>query len=149
MKSKTTEWFELAIPNPTKKNAHTQLGVHIEEFAEMCQSLKVITTDAKEDAAWRALTQCANIIADALKKGEATIVYADQQGFLDSLCDQHVTITGLAHIFGFDFEGAIAEVDASNFSKFKDGKPIFDENGKIAKNPETYFKPDLTPFLQK
>lgn len=149
MKSRTTEWFELAVPTPTKKNVHTQIGCHIEEFAEMCESLVVETADSNKLAAWRALTQCANIMATALKKGEATIVSVNQEELLDSLCDQRVTGIGIAHMFGFNFEGAVQEVDASNFSKFKDGKPVFDENGKIAKNMATYFKPDLTKYLQK
>lgn len=35
----------------------------------------------------------------------------------------------------------------SNLSKFKDGAPVFDENGKIAK-ADGYFKPDLAKFLK-
>lgn len=149
MKSRTTEWFELAVPNPTKKNVHVQLGVHIEEFAEMCEAMVVTTPDSNQHAAWRALTQCAKIMARTLKQGEATVVSVDQKELLDSLCDQRVTAIGVAHMFGFDFDGAVEEVDNSNFSKFKDGKPVFDENGKIAKNMATYFKPDLSKFLQK
>lgn len=149
MKSKTTQWFELAVPTPTKLNVHVQLGVHVEEFAEMCDSLVIETKDANKLAAWRSLTQCAKIMATALKTGEATIVSVDQQELLDSLCDQRVTATGIAHMFGFNFDGAVEEVDNSNFSKFKDGKPVFDENGKIAKNMATYFKPDLTKYLHK
>ena len=150
MKSRTTQWFELAVPTPTKKNVHVQLGVHVEEFAEMCDSMVVETTDANALAAWRALTQCAKIMATALKTGEATIKSVDQLELLDSLCDQRVTATGVAHMFGFDFDGAVEEVDNSNFSKFdENGKPIFDANGKIAKNMATYFKPDLTKYLQK
>ncbi len=36
----TTAWFEVALPAPTSKNLHTQLGVHFEEVAEMVASLK-------------------------------------------------------------------------------------------------------------
>lgn len=150
MKSRTTQWFELAVPTPTKKNVHVQLGVHVEEFAEMCDSMVIETTDANALAAWRALTQCAKIMATALKTGEASIKSVDQLELLDSLCDQRVTATGIAHMFGFNFDGAVEEVDNSNFSKFdENGKPIFDANGKIAKNMATYFKPDLTKYLQK
>ena len=39
-----------------------------------------------------------------------------------------------------------AWVSRSNWSKFVDGQPQFDENGKIAK-PSTYRKPDLTGCL--
>lgn len=64
---------------------------------------------------------------------------------LDSLCDQIVTAIGVAHMMGFDIESALNEVNRSNWSKFIDGKAVFDENGKIAK-PDTYSKPDLTSF---
>ena len=43
--------------------------------------------------------------------------------------------------------GALAEVNKSNWSKFKDGAPVFDGNGKIAK-ADGYFKPDLAKFLK-
>ena len=49
-------------------------------------------------------------------------------------------------MFGLDIEGALAEVIRSNYSKFVDGKPVFDANGKIAK-PATYSPPDLTAFV--
>lgn len=48
---------------------------------------------------------------------------------------------------GFDMVGALDEVNKSNWSKFKDGVPAFDENGKIAK-ADGYFKPDLAKFLK-
>ena len=48
---------------------------------------------------------------------------------------------------GFDMAGALAEVNKSNWSKFKDGAPVFDGNGKIAK-ADGYFKPDLAKFLK-
>ena len=51
-----------------------------------------------------------------------------------------------SHMFGLDIEGALAEVIRSNYSKFVDGKPVFDANGKIAK-PATYSPPDLTAFV--
>ena len=37
---------------------------------------------------------------------------------------------------------AVGRVNKSNWSKFVNGKPIFDENGKIAKGPD-YVKCDL------
>jgi predicted HAD superfamily Cof-like phosphohydrolase len=65
---------------------------------------------------------------------------------LDSLADQIVTAIGVAHMFGFDISGALAEVNRSNFSKFEDGKPVFDANGKITKG-KNYTPPELTPYI--
>ena len=41
---------------------------------------------------------------------------------------------------------ALHEVNRSNWSKFVDGNPVFDENMKIVKGPN-YFKPDLSKFF--
>ena len=80
------------------------------------------------------------------KRHEVNVEDVDRTELLDALCDQIVTAVGVAHMFGLDIEGALAEVTRSNYSKFVDGAPVFDANGKIAK-PATYSKPDLTPFL--
>jgi hypothetical protein len=45
---------------------------------------------------------------------------------------------------GMNVPEALNRVNTSNFSKFDaNGFPIFDENGKIAKNLATYKKADL------
>ena len=95
----------------------------------------------------------ASILLPSLSRSRSAITphaVLDENGIrtelLDALCDQIVTAVGVAHMFGLDIEGALAEVNRSNWSKFVDGKPTFDANGKIAK-PATYSKPDLTPFL--
>lgn len=131
-------WFTLAAPEPTDKNRAVQFGVHLEEISEML----------------RALFPGDNELASLLES-KALYFKRDYPGvfdghdrteLLDALCDQIVTAVGVAHMFGLDIEGALAEVNRSNWSKFVDGKPTFDANGKIAK-PATYSKPDLTPFL--
>ena len=69
-------------------------------------------------------------------------------GYLDALADGIVTATGMAHMAGMDIVGALGEVNRSNWSKFEDGKPVFNENGKIAKGKD-YSKPELKPYLHK
>ena len=49
-------------------------------------------------------------------------------------------------MLGMDPVGGLAEVNESNWSKFVDGEPQFDENKKI-KNGPNYRKPDLSPFV--
>ena len=62
------------------------------------------------------------------------------------MCDQIVTAVGVAHMLGYDIEGALAEVNASNFSKFENGQPVFNESGKIKKGT-FYREPELLPFI--
>ena len=130
------DWFQLAVPEPTDKNRAVQIGVHLEEVAEMAATFN----DAD-------LAATIDVISEQYKT-DTTIRLdtVDRTELLDALCDQIVTAVGVAHMFGMDIEGALTEVNRSNWSKFVDGKPVFDANGKIAK-PTTYSKPDLTPFL--
>lgn len=134
------QWFELAVPAPTDKNRAVQLGVHFEEVGEMMPPLNMpadVQARLKEVA--DRLKKSMLVPADALNDDEKVEL-------LDSLCDQVVTAIGVAHMFGMNIAGALAEVNASNWSKFVDGKPIFNEHGKIAKGPN-YRKPVLRPFI--
>lgn len=130
-------WFTLAVPTPTDKNRAVQIGVHFEEVGEMCSA---IADEAGEE--WLC------ILAAHFKVSHAGIDAheVNRTELLDAICDQIVTAVGVAHMFGLDIEGALAEVNRSNWSKFVDGKPTFDANGKIAK-PPTYSKPDLSAFV--
>ena len=49
-------------------------------------------------------------------------------------------------MLNYDVVGGLDEVNRSNYSKFVDGQPLFDENRKIKKGPQ-YSRPDLTPYL--
>ena len=142
----TQNWFLKAVPNPTHKNITTQIGCHLEEVVEMLEVLKsdnpfqsMVITDAK-----KALTA----LADRLKSyGEDTYVKeTDRAELLDALCDQIVTATGIGTFLGMNVPGALSEVNRSNYSKFVDGNPIFNEHQKVMKGPD-YTPPDLTPFI--
>lgn len=65
---------------------------------------------------------------------------------LDALADQIVTATGVGTFLGMDVPGALAEVNRSNYSKFEDGEPIFNENKKVMKGKD-YTPPDLKPYI--
>ena len=64
----------------------------------------------------------------------------------DALTDILYVTYGAGHAFGIDLDKCFEEVQRSNMSKLgKDGKPIYNEHGKVMKGPD-YFKPDLTKF---
>ena len=130
-------WFNEAVPEPTDKSRSVQLGVHIEEFAEMWDAIKY------DEHVANVMHQWGNYFKEHVIQ---ELSNADRKELLDSLCDQIVTAIGVAHMFNFDIIGALAEVNESNWSKFIDGKAVFDENGKIKKGPN-YFKPDLSKFV--
>ena len=138
------KWFELAKPEPTIEDACVQIGCHYEEVAEMAEAIGDESN---------AINSLAN---DYKSKGDFVFQFVShlkvkgsedlKTELLDSLCDQIVTAIGVAHMFGFDIEGALNEVNNSNYSKFEDGKPVFNEQGKVAKGKD-YFAPDLSEFV--
>ena len=139
------KWFELARPEPTIEDACVQIGCHYEEVAEMAETIgdesNAINSLAND---YKSKDYSALFFIENLKiKGNAVGLKVE---LLDSLCDQIVTAIGVAHMLGFDIEGALNEVNNSNYSKFEDGKPVFNEQGKIAKGKD-YFAPDLTKFI--
>ena len=66
----------------------------------------------------------------------------------DALTDILYVTYGAGHAFGINLDKCFEEVQNSNMSKLgSDGKPIFNENGKVMKGPN-YFKPNLIQFLK-
>lgn len=135
-------WFEMAIPNPTLEHACIQVGCHLEEVAEMLEALGD-EYDAAEmhDTATAYKTKSHNFL-----KTIELLSDSDKVELLDSIADQIVTNVGIAHMLGMDISGALNEVARSNFSKFEDGKPVFDANGKISKG-KNYTPPNLKQFV--
>ncbi len=142
----TIGWFVKAKPKPNAKDALTQKGCHFEEIHEMLCAMGLGHT---------AVAVMVKELADTLKKqgkeytlkqAEAVIAGWDKLALLDSLADQYVTGVGVGYMMGFDMQGAIDEVNRSNYSKFENGIPIFDKNGKIAKGAN-YESPNLEPYL--
>jgi len=67
----------------------------------------------------------------------------------DALTDILYVTYGAGHAFGIDLDKCFDEVQRSNMSKLsKDGKPIYNEHGKVMKGPD-YFKPDLSKFITR
>ena len=136
------EWFKAAKPEPTVKDAWVQIGCHYEEVAEMA------------DALWdEEVLESAENTANNYKDTEDCFIYfledlseSQRIQLLDAICDQIVTAVGVAYMMGMDIEGALAEVNRSNWSKFEGGVPVFNEQGKIAKGAE-YTPPELSDYI--
>ncbi len=129
-------WFKQAVPEPTDKSRAVQIGVHYEEVSEMLTATGNLDHAVGMSHLATLYKRECQVAAHSLNRNE----------LLDALCDQIVTAIGTAHMFDLDIIGALTEVNRSNWSKFVDGKPEFDANGKIAK-AATYSPPDLTPFV--
>ena len=67
----------------------------------------------------------------------------------DALTDILYVTYGAGHAFGINLDKCFEEVQNSNMSKLGiDGKPIYNEHGKVMKGPN-YFKPDLNKFIDQ
>lgn len=141
----TAKWFEAAVPFPTSLNQHTQFGCHLEEVGEQVELL--YSHDVTTQVLLREAERAIKALAEHVKGKENLLILPDtaQPPFLDALCDQIVTAVGVAHMCHMDVLGAQNEVNRSNWSKFVDGKPIFDENGKIMKGYK-YTEANVSPF---
>ena len=65
----------------------------------------------------------------------------------DALADILYVTYGAGTAFGIDLDKCFDEVHNSNMSKLgKDGKPIYNKDGKVMKGP-SYYKPDLKKLL--
>ena len=135
------EWFKAAKPKPTTDDIAMQIGCHFEEIKEMCQAMNLYC----DEVAIQELRFKNKFLS--YRRGIENMDSKEKAAVLDALCDQIVTAVGVGYMMGFDMAGALDEVNKSNWSKFKDGVPVFDENGKIAKT-DGYFKPDLAKFLK-
>lgn len=138
----TVNWFKEAKPEPTDKDKLIQTGCH---FEEVCEHLEAMGCEGGE------LGVMAYELKTYTKEQPDSVISEKLSEFnnldlLDSLADQIVTAVGVAYMMGFDIIGALKEVNASNWSKFVDGKAVTDENGKIIKGSD-YFKPELDKFV--
>jgi len=138
------EWFQQAKPNPTTEDACVQIGCHYEEVDEMLSVNNDDEPVSMIDIAeyYKSKDKYALMSVENTKGFESMSIK-----MLDALCDQIVTAIGVAYMMGFDIEKALAEVNQSNWSKFVDGKPAFNDQGKIAK-PESYSPPELKEFIK-
>lgn len=139
----TLRWFEIAKPNPNEKDIATQMGAHFEEVSEMIEELNV-SEEILEKVKQLSKDFYSSESISKLSDGELNEGWKVE--LFDSLIDQIVTNVGLCYMLGFDPIGGLNEVNRSNFSKFIDGKPIFNDFGKIMKG-SNYSPPNLLPFL--
>ena len=89
-----------------------------------------------------------NLISEELEELKDAIKKNDLKETIDALTDILYVTYGAGHAFGIDLDKCFEEVQNSNMSKLgDDGKPIYNESGKVMKGPN-YFKPDLLKFIK-
>ena len=88
-----------------------------------------------------------SLIKEELNELKEAIDKNNLKEVADALTDILYVTYGAGHAFGINLDACFTEVQSSNMSKLgKDGKPIYNEHGKVLKGPK-YFKPDLSKFV--
>ena len=88
-----------------------------------------------------------DLINEELDELKEAMDNKDIKEVADALTDILYVTYGAGHAFGINLDNCFKEVQNSNMSKLgEDGKPIYNENGKVMKGPN-YFKPNLSKFV--
>jgi len=88
-----------------------------------------------------------DLIKEELEELTEAMQKKDLLEVADALTDILYVTYGAGHAFGINLDECFNEVQKSNMSKLgNDGKPIYDQSGKVMKGPN-YFKPNIKKIL--
>ena len=88
-----------------------------------------------------------NLIKEELDELIEAMNKKDLVEVADALTDILYVTYGAGHAFGINLDKCFDEVQRSNMSKLgADGKPIYNEHGKVMKGPN-YYEPNLKKFI--
>ena len=88
-----------------------------------------------------------SLIHEELEELKQAISEKNLTEVADALTDILYVTYGAGHAFGIDLDKCFEEVQSSNMSKLgEDGKPIYNDKGKVMKGPN-YFKPNIKKII--
>ena len=88
-----------------------------------------------------------DLIEEELNELKEAIKNKDIVEVADALTDILYVTYGAGHSFGVNLDECFNEVQRSNMSKLgEDGKPIYNDSGKVMKGPN-YFAPNLKKIV--
>ena len=118
----------------------SKVGIFMKTFGQEVKNKPSFSTDKINKLRLDLIKEELSELTDAMKNKDLLEV-------ADALTDILYVTYGAGHAFGIDLDKCFDEVQNSNMSKLdENGKPIFNENGKVMKGPN-YFKPDLSKFV--
>ena len=89
-----------------------------------------------------------DLIKEELLELEEAMKTKNLKEVADALTDILYVTYGAGFAYGIDLDKCFKEVQRSNMSKLgKDGKPIFNDKGKVMKGPD-YAEPNLKEFVE-
>ena len=119
----------------------TDVKVFMETFGQM-----VVTKPQFPDEKTMKLRY--NLIKEELDELEHAMKTKNLKEIADALTDILYVTYGAGFAYGIDLDKCFKEVQRANMSKLgEDGKPIFNEKGKVMKGPN-YREPNLKQFVE-
>ena len=119
-------------------------------FESVRKFMEIFGQEIKEKAEFpnkKIVTLRYDLIKEELGELKEAIDSNDLKEVADALTDILYVTYGAGHAFGINLNKCFKEVQDSNMSKLgKDGKPIYNDNGKVMKGPN-YFKPDFSKII--
>ena len=89
-----------------------------------------------------------DLIKEEINELEQAMKNKDLKGVDDALTDILYVTYGAGFAYGIDLDKCFKEVQRANMSKLgEDGKPIYNEKGKVMKGPK-YSAPNLKQFVE-
>ena len=89
-----------------------------------------------------------DLIKEELDELEEAMKTKNLKEIADALTDILYVTYGAGFAYGIDLDKCFKEVQRANMSKLgEDGKPIYNEKGKVMKGPN-YSEPNLKPFVE-
>ena len=89
-----------------------------------------------------------NLIREELSELEQAIKNKNLKEVADALTDILYVTYGAGYAYGINLDKCFKEVQRANMSKLGiDGKPIYNEKGKVMKGPN-YTEPNLKQFVE-
>ena len=89
-----------------------------------------------------------DLIKEELSELEVAMKTKNLKEVADALTDILYVTYGAGYAYGINLDKCFKEVQRANMSKLgSDGKPIFNEKGKVMKGPN-YSAPDLKKFVE-
>ena len=113
-----------------------KVGIFMKTFGQEVKTKPSFSTDKINKLRLDLIKEELNELTEAMK-------YKDLLEVADALTDILYVTYGAGHAFGINLDKCFEEVQNSNMSKLdENGKPIYNEYGKVMKGPN-YFKPNL------
>ncbi|MSP10049.1 MAG: phosphoribosyl-ATP diphosphatase [Pelagibacteraceae bacterium] len=117
-----------------------KVGIFMKTFGQEVKNLPSFSSDKINKLRYDLIKEELDELKEAMDKKDILEV-------ADALTDILYVTYGAGHAFGINLDKCFEEVQNSNMSKLdENGKPIFDETGKVMKGPN-YFKPNLSKFI--